>query len=274
MSRPLAAAALALMLAGCGGGGEPAAHDPGTTSASGASAPSVPSPSPIATPTEAATVTSSSAEVDGDTAEAAKALVERYYALLARGDHAAARALWRNGGAASGMDAAAFARSFAGYSGYRVTVGAPGRIEAGAGQRYVTVPVTIRGTRKDGTPFIEQGEVTLHRAGDIDGATAEQRAWRIEKVDVTPADAVAVDVPDNVTARYRCDDGTTLVALFDNRADTATLRQGGRTLGVLEGQRPASGIWYAGGGLTLRGKGEHATFVRGGGASTECSARG
>ncbi len=81
------------------------------------------------------------------------------------------------------------------------------------------------------------------------------------------------DLPARVTARYRCKDGTRLVATFDNRADTVTLREGGRTLGVLEGQRPASGIWYAGSGMTLRGKGRDARFEAEGRAPTQCVAR-
>ncbi|MFV0623687.1 MliC family protein [Sphingomonas sp. ac-8] len=281
MSRPLAAAALALMLAGCGDGRDaardqtaeaqgPAADAPVPTGPSGA-----PSPAPVGAPADAASATPAppAADADGKTAEAARALVERYYALLGRGDYAAARALWRNGGAASGKSPAAFARGFAGYASYRAEVGAPGRIDSGAGQRYVTVPVTVRATRKNGPPIVEQGEVTLHRAGDIDGATAEQRSWRIEKVDLASRNTTAADMPAKVTARYRCDDGTTLVAAFDNRADTVTLRRGNATLGVLEGQRPASGIWYAGDGMTLRGKGDRATFTRDGRGKTECTAR-
>jgi hypothetical protein len=38
-------------------------------------------------------------------------------------------------------------------------------------------------------------------------------------------------------------------------------------------QRAASGIWYAGDGITLRGKGRQATFARPGQPATECAAQ-
>ena len=42
---------------------------------------------------------------------------------------------------------------------------------------------------------------------------------------------------------------------------------------VLDAQRAGSGIWYAGGGYTLRGKGDEADFTRPGEAETHCTAR-
>nr|WP_274611223.1 MliC family protein [Sphingomonas sp. JUb134] len=89
---------------------------------------------------------------------------------------------------------------------------------------------------------------------------------------MSPIEAPAGDLPPRVTARYQCEDGTLLIATFDNRADTVTLRALGRTLGVLKGQRPASGIWYAGDGMTLRGKGRDASFEADGQAPVHCVA--
>lgn len=118
-----------------------------------------------------------------DSAQGAANVVQSYYALIETGRYADAWALWSDGGKASGGDAQAFARRFAPFAEYHATIGAPGDIEAGAGQRYVTVPVQVYGrTRADGKPFYQLGEVTLHRTGDIDGATAEQRQWRIRAV--------------------------------------------------------------------------------------------
>lgn len=269
MRQQVAAVALGLLLAGCGGDNR---AEPERNAAEAAA---VPAP-PAAAPAPAATDTPAAAEVPEDgNAAAARGLVQRYYTLIGSGDYATARRLWRQNGEASAMDPQAFARSFARYARYRATVGEPGRIDAGAGQRYVTVPVEVRATPADGGAAIhQQGKVTLHRSGDIDGATAEQRAWRIERIELEPVAGEAVEVPDAVTARYRCRDGSTLAVAFDNRADTATLRQGGRLLGVLQGQRPASGIWYAGDGMTLRGKGDRATFTPRDGPPTECTARG
>ena len=56
-------------------------------------------------------------------------------------------------------------------------------------------------------------------------------------------------------------DGSHIAVHFDNRADTATVASGGKTLAVLNGQPTGSGIWYKGGGYELRGKGRDATFT-------------
>lgn len=118
-----------------------------------------------------------------DSAQGAANIVQTYYALIEARRYAEAWALWSDGGAASGGDAAQFAARFAPYSEYHANIGAPGQIEAGAGQRYVTVPVQIYARIKaSGKPFYQLGDVTLHRTGDIDGATPEQRQWRIRAI--------------------------------------------------------------------------------------------
>jgi membrane-bound inhibitor of C-type lysozyme len=86
--------------------------------------------------------------------------------------------------------------------------------------------------------------------------------------------AAGVALPATAIAQYRCADGTRFVATFDNRAGTATLRSREATLGVLVQQRAASGIWYAGDGLTLRGKGRDASLARAGQPETQCQAEG
>lgn len=122
-----------------------------------------------------------------DSAQGAANVVQTYFALLEEGKYRQAHALWDDGGKASGMSAAAFAASFAKYSEYHAQIGAPGEIDAGAGQRYVTVPVQLYGRLKAGAaPFHARGDVTLHRAGDIDGATAEQKAWHIRSISAKP----------------------------------------------------------------------------------------
>lgn len=122
-----------------------------------------------------------------DSAQGAANVVQTYFALLEEGKYRQARALWDDGGKASGMDEAAFAASFAGYSEYHAQIGAPGEIDAGAGQRYVTVPVQLYGRLKaNAAPFHARGDVVLHRVGDIDGATAEQKAWHIRSISAKP----------------------------------------------------------------------------------------
>lgn len=125
----------------------------------------------------------SEAKFTPDSAQGAANVVQTYYALIESDRYDQAWALWSDGGKASGSDAKAFAARFAPYSEYHANIGAPGQIEAGAGQRYVTVPVQVYGRLKaSGKPFHQLGEVTLHRTGDIDGATPEQRSWHIRAI--------------------------------------------------------------------------------------------
>ncbi|WP_294046250.1 hypothetical protein [Sphingomonas sp.] len=122
-----------------------------------------------------------------DSAQGAANVVQTYYALISEKKYRQAWALWRGQGSASGQSADGFAAEFGRFRKYHANVGAPGRIDAGAGQRYVSVPVQVYARRSDGSPAYWRGTVVLHRAGDIDGATAEQKAWRIESIDLKPA---------------------------------------------------------------------------------------
>ena len=123
-------------------------------------------------------------------AQGAANVVQTYYALLGEGKYRQAWKLWDHDGQDSGMSADAFAASFARYSEYHANIGAPGWIDSGAGQRYVTVPVQVYARLKDGgKPVYEIGGIALHRTGDIDGATAEQKSWHLHSVDLKPAPA-------------------------------------------------------------------------------------
>lgn len=120
-----------------------------------------------------------------DSAQGAANVVQTYYALLGEGKYRQAWALWGDGGKASGMSAPAFAASFDKYSEYHANIGAPGRIDAGAGQRHVTVPVQVYARLKQrAAPVYMIGSVTLHRSGNIDGATAAQTGWHIRSADI------------------------------------------------------------------------------------------
>ena len=122
--------------------------------------------------------------VTGSAQDAAN-IVQTYYALIGEAKYRQARALWREQGEGSRMTADAFAASVAKFSEYHANVGAPGPIDAGAGQRYVEVPVQVYGRVKaTRAPFNLRGTVTLHRT-EVDGATPDQRAWRIDRIAVT-----------------------------------------------------------------------------------------
>ncbi|MDV3457776.1 MliC family protein [Sphingomonas sp. HF-S4] len=225
---------------------------------------------PRAVPTAAATpsgpaMPANEAPMAQDGAQGAAKVVQKYYALLEAGKYSQAYRLWEPG--AAGMTPDAFAASFGRYAEYHAKVGTPGRVDSGAGQRYVTVPVEVFGTlRPDTRPFNMRGSIVLHRTAEIDGATPEQRSWRIRSADITPRSGEAAPTPqpgeDNrSTARYRCMDGSRLVARFDPERDRVTVVRGGKALATLQGERVASGIRYTARGYELRGKGSDMTFT-------------
>lgn len=121
--------------------------------------------------------------VDEPTASDAVAAVRDYYAAINARNYAQAFALWSDGGRASGQSPQQFANGFARTNGVSVEVMAPGRIDAAAGSRYIEVPVALSTTMDDGNERRYVGLYTLRRAV-VDGATAEQRAWRIASADL------------------------------------------------------------------------------------------
>ncbi|MEO5494941.1 MAG: hypothetical protein ABIR08_13055 [Sphingomonas sp.] len=133
----------------------------------------------------------SEAPFAADSPQGAANVVQTYYALIGEGKYADAWKLWGDKGQASGQSAEAFATSFAKFSEYHANIGAPGREDAGAGQRYVTVPVQAYARLKDGTAAYWLGSAVLHRTADIDGATGEDKAWRIKSIDLKPAPPAA-----------------------------------------------------------------------------------
>lgn len=113
----------------------------------------------------------------------AVAVVQAYYAAIAAQQYPRAYALWSGGGDASGQTAQQFAGGFADTASVSAEVGAPGRVDAAAGSRYIEIPVSITATRRDGSVHRYAGAYTLRRAV-VDGATDEQRAWRIASADL------------------------------------------------------------------------------------------
>lgn len=115
-------------------------------------------------------------------AEAA-AVVRSYYGSINAGQYPRAYGLWSDGGSASGQTAEQFAGGFSDTAKVTVSTGAPGRVEGAAGSRYVKVPVAIEAVHDDGTIRHYDGTYTLRRSV-VDGATAEQRQWRISDADL------------------------------------------------------------------------------------------
>jgi hypothetical protein len=105
----------------------------------------------------------------------AAATLRRYYDHIEAGRYGDAWAM-RGGG---GEGAEAFARNFAAYERYRVTVGAASEPVEANGWSFVEVPIQIFGRMKGGEPFGSAGSVTMRRASGAEGTMARQRAWHI-----------------------------------------------------------------------------------------------
>ena len=113
----------------------------------------------------------------------AAAVVRSYYGAINAGQYPRAYRLWSDGGGASGQTADQFAGGFSDTAKVTVSTGAPGRVEGAAGSRYVRIPVAVEAVQHDGTIRHYDGTYTLRRAV-VDGATAEQRQWRISDADL------------------------------------------------------------------------------------------
>lgn len=123
------------------------------------------------------------AAVPEPTPDDAVAVIRSYYEAINSGDFDRAYALWSDGGRSSGKSPQQFATGFADTTGVSVEMQAPGNVDAAAGSRYVEVPVTIVATHRDGSQHRFAGKYVLRRAV-VDGATPEQRQWRIASADL------------------------------------------------------------------------------------------
>ena len=117
-------------------------------------------------------------EADAPTPAQAADVVRRYYEAIAAGEHERAYRLWSDSGAASGQSLEEFSSGYAQTARVQVEVGAPSAPEGAAGSVYVKVPVVVRAVTASGEQQHFEGTYTLRRS-NVDGATAEQRAWRI-----------------------------------------------------------------------------------------------
>ncbi len=189
-------AVAALLLVGCsdedGDGGTPTttatATDTGVPTASpfptGTGAPSTATPDGTSTgePTSTAEATET---VEGEqTAEDAVAVLDAYFTAIGTSDYETAYHLWRNDGEASGQTYDEFVAGFAETASISWEIGEPGRIDAGAGQRYIEIPVRVVARTTGGGEQAFEGTYVLHHTANIDGATPEQRTWHIHSADV------------------------------------------------------------------------------------------
>lgn len=174
----------ALALSACERSEPPAPASPAapTTPAPAASLPPVeprPPGSPGALPDDRTPI--SEAPFTPQSAQGAANVVQTYFANLEMGRVDEAAKLRSDG------DARALAVELSQYSEYHALIGAPGRIEGAAGSLYVEVPVQAYGRSTSGAEFHQIGKAVLRRVNDVPGSTPEQRAWRIERIELEDA---------------------------------------------------------------------------------------
>jgi hypothetical protein len=136
-----------------------------------------------------ATVVEHSTAVDETQGEssAITAVLEDYYRAISARDFKRAYSAWGEGGP-PGQDYATFVKGFERTASVEVKTGTPSRIEAAAGSRYVTVPVTITATTTDGKRQRFEGTYTVRRSV-VDGASEAQRKWHLYRGAIRTAPA-------------------------------------------------------------------------------------
>jgi len=117
------------------------------------------------------------APTEPDSADAI-AVIHAYYGAINDRRYDDAYRLWSGSGRSSGKSLQAFRGGFAGTSSVSVVTSSPAPIGAAAGSRYIEIPVRIAAVMADGSHQSFAGTYTLRRSV-VDGATPEQRAWRI-----------------------------------------------------------------------------------------------
>lgn len=117
------------------------------------------------------------------TPDDAVAVIRDYYDSINSRSYARAYSLWSDNGRSSGQSPQQFADGFGDTQQVVVEIQPPGAVDAAAGSRYLEVPVAISATRNDGSVHKYVGAYVLRRAV-VDGASTEQRAWRIGSADL------------------------------------------------------------------------------------------
>lgn len=121
--------------------------------------------------------------VVGPAAQDALSVLHDYYAAINARQYDRAYSLWSDDGKASGQTQQQFTNGFADTVNVEARFGEPGRVDAAAGSRFIQVPLSIMATHDNGDVRRYIGSYTLRRAV-VDGATPEQRAWRVASADI------------------------------------------------------------------------------------------
>jgi hypothetical protein len=174
---------LAVFTAGCGGltgqnitvnAVEPKATPTLLTSPAAAS--------PSASPTMLPTPDGSTEESSGD--QEIAAVIRQYYEAINRHEYQRAFDLWSGKGEASKQTFDDFRNGFAETAHVNAVIDEKHiEVEGAAGSQYATVPVTISAKMSGGRQQNYHGKYVLRRSM-VDGATAEQRSWRIYSAEI------------------------------------------------------------------------------------------
>ncbi len=113
--------------------------------------------------------------------------VREYYANINARSFGRAYVLWSGNGNASGQSPQQFADGFADTTGVSVEIREPSGMDAASGSRFIQVPVVVAASQRDGSVRKYAGTFTL-RYSVVDGATPDQRHWRISAADLREVD--------------------------------------------------------------------------------------
>ena len=186
--RILAFAAMAALVSACGtSDDERAANNSRANLANSSSAAITPSPTASATSTPERPLTPSLSPLGPDArgVQAAIDVIVEYYAAINARDYRKAYELWSGKGEGKKQTFEEFRDGYANTESVELeTSGEPGDIEGAAGSQYVKVPVRLTAKTTDGKEQNFSGEYTLRRSM-VDGATAEQRMWRIYSAQIS-----------------------------------------------------------------------------------------
>jgi hypothetical protein len=176
---------LAAFASGCGGQTGGNAVNAVTPQATSTPLTSPVSASPIASPTISPAPDLTTKQTSGDHEIAD--IIRQYYEAINRHEYRRAFELWSGKGEASKQTFDDFRNGFAETAQANVLIDEKHiEIEGAAGSQYATVPVTISARMSGGHEQIYRGKYVLRRSM-VDGATTEQRSWRIYSAEIEKA---------------------------------------------------------------------------------------
>ena len=116
--------------------------------------------------------------IDPKSTEAAGQVVQHYGALIEQKRWTESRRYWGNAATAQN-----FERNFRTWKNVHLEIGDLGPAEGAAGSIFTNMPVRFYGDLNKGGTGQLKGNVILRRVNDVDGSTAAQRLWHIERIE-------------------------------------------------------------------------------------------